>query len=134
METQKKALSVDEAAVFIGLSKNYIYKLVHLKKSLITSSWAGACFSNRRNWKLFFSETDKKRIMKTQGGTMNKGSSKLPPEIITAFEAESAGLTFGTVKLEAHFHDGIPRFVIGRERSIIPGVPTSGVAKEAKNE
>jgi hypothetical protein len=65
---------------------------------------------------------------------MNKGPSKLPPEIIAAFEAEIGGLTFGTVKLEAHFHDGIPRFVIGKERSIILEAPTSGANKEAKNE
>ena len=31
MQTQK-ALSVDEAATFTGLSKNYLYKLVHQKK------------------------------------------------------------------------------------------------------
>jgi len=28
----RKALSVDEAAVFTGLKKNYIYKLIHQKK------------------------------------------------------------------------------------------------------
>jgi excisionase family DNA binding protein len=31
-QTQKAALSVNEAAAFTGLSPNYIYKLVHLKK------------------------------------------------------------------------------------------------------
>ena len=31
METQK-ALNVDEASAFTGLSKNYIYKLVHQRK------------------------------------------------------------------------------------------------------
>jgi excisionase family DNA binding protein len=30
--TQKAALSVEEAAAFTGLSKNYLYKLIHLKK------------------------------------------------------------------------------------------------------
>ena len=28
----KKALTVEEAAAFMGLSKNYIYKLVHQRK------------------------------------------------------------------------------------------------------
>jgi excisionase family DNA binding protein len=28
----QKALSVDEAAIFTGLSKGYIYKLIHQKK------------------------------------------------------------------------------------------------------
>jgi len=31
MQTQK-ALTVDEAATYTGLSRNYIYKLIHLKK------------------------------------------------------------------------------------------------------
>jgi excisionase family DNA binding protein len=31
-QTQKVALSVNEAAVFTGLSPNYLYKLIHLKK------------------------------------------------------------------------------------------------------
>ena len=32
MEQTQKVLSVNEAAAFTGLTKNYIYKLVHLKK------------------------------------------------------------------------------------------------------
>jgi len=32
METQKTALTVDEAAKFTGLSRNYIYKLAHQKR------------------------------------------------------------------------------------------------------
>jgi hypothetical protein len=65
---------------------------------------------------------------------MNKAlpHNKLPPEIIAAFEAEIAGLAFGTVKLEAHFHDGMPRFIIGRERSIVPEAPTSGAVQGGK--
>jgi excisionase family DNA binding protein len=30
--TQKAALTVEEAASFTGFSKNYLYKLIHLKK------------------------------------------------------------------------------------------------------
>jgi excisionase family DNA binding protein len=32
MEQTQKALSVDEAAEFTGLKKNYLYKLIYLKK------------------------------------------------------------------------------------------------------
>jgi excisionase family DNA binding protein len=32
MEQTQRALSVDEAAEFTGLKKNYLYKLIHLKK------------------------------------------------------------------------------------------------------
>ena len=31
-EIQKAALNVDEAAIFTGLSRNYIYKLIHLNR------------------------------------------------------------------------------------------------------
>lgn len=61
-------------------------------------------------------------------------STRLPPEIIADFEAEAAGLEFGTVKLEAHIRDGKPRYVIGRERSIIPEAPTSEADKGTENE
>jgi excisionase family DNA binding protein len=30
--SQKVALTVEEAAAFLGLKKNYLYKLVHLRK------------------------------------------------------------------------------------------------------
>ena len=32
MEHTQKALSVEEAAVFTGYSRNYLYKLIHQKK------------------------------------------------------------------------------------------------------
>ena len=32
MSVQKAALSADEAAIFTGYTRKYIYKLVHLKK------------------------------------------------------------------------------------------------------
>jgi excisionase family DNA binding protein len=32
MQVQKAALSISEAATFTGLSRNYLYKLVHLRK------------------------------------------------------------------------------------------------------
>jgi hypothetical protein len=51
---------------------------------------------------------------------------KIPKEIIAAVDAELEGLAFGTVTLAIHLHDGKPRFVIGRERSIIPEKPSSG--------
>ena len=51
---------------------------------------------------------------------------KIPPELILAFEESCEGLSFGKVKLEAVFHDCIPRFVLTKERSYIPGKITSG--------
>ena len=32
MKHNQKALTVDEAAQFLGFKKNYVYKLIHLKK------------------------------------------------------------------------------------------------------
>jgi excisionase family DNA binding protein len=45
--TQKAALSVEEAAAFTGLSKNYIYKLVHLKKIPHYKPMSGRIFFRR---------------------------------------------------------------------------------------
>jgi excisionase family DNA binding protein len=42
--TQKAALTVEEAAVFTGLSKNYLYKLIHLKKIPHYKPMAGRVF------------------------------------------------------------------------------------------
>jgi hypothetical protein len=45
---------------------------------------------------------------------------KIPGEILTLFDQESEGLTHGLVRLELFLRDGHPRFVLARERSIIP--------------
>ena len=41
---QKAALTIDEAAAFLNLSKNYVYKLVHLKKIPHYKPMAGRLF------------------------------------------------------------------------------------------
>jgi excisionase family DNA binding protein len=41
---QKVALTIDEAAVFLNLSKNYIYKLISLKKIPYYKPMAGRVF------------------------------------------------------------------------------------------
>jgi hypothetical protein len=50
---------------------------------------------------------------------------KIPADIIAELEKE-ADLSFGRVCLEITLHDKHPRFKITREKSIIPGRPTSG--------
>jgi excisionase family DNA binding protein len=42
--TQKVALSVAEAAEFLGLKKNYVYKLVHMKKIAYYKPLGGRVF------------------------------------------------------------------------------------------
>jgi hypothetical protein len=54
----------------------------------------------------------------------------LPTEIIAAVEHELDGLSFGGVSLLIQVHDGRLRYVIAKERSIIPGHPMSGAEKQ----
>jgi hypothetical protein len=62
----------------------------------------------------------------TEGEKMKNSKNTLPTVIIESLEAELEDLAFGTVTLAIHLHDGKPRFVIGRERSIVPEKPKSG--------
>ena len=52
MQTQK-ALSVDEAASFTGLSKNYLYKLVHQKKIPYYKPLGGRVFFRQNELECF---------------------------------------------------------------------------------
>jgi len=52
MQTQK-ALSVIEAAEFTGLSRNYIYKLVHLKKIPFYKPMGGRVFFKQEELESF---------------------------------------------------------------------------------
>jgi excisionase family DNA binding protein len=45
----------------------------------------------------------------------------IPPDIIKTLETEMGGINHGTVSLTIHIRDKHPRFVIGRERSFLPG-------------
>jgi hypothetical protein len=56
----------------------------------------------------------------------------IPPEIVETLETELRGLSFGMVRLEIILHDGQARYRISREKSIMPGKPTSGAAEGAK--
>jgi hypothetical protein len=56
----------------------------------------------------------------------------IPTEIITELERELDGLNFGSVSLVIQVHDGKPRYVIGREQSIVPGKPSSGAGAERR--
>jgi len=51
---------------------------------------------------------------------------KLPNDVLTELEKTLEGLRFAKVNLEISFHDGKPKYRIIVERSIIPGVKTSG--------
>jgi len=51
---------------------------------------------------------------------------KLPENIISDVENEADGLSHGIVTLEIHLRDGHPRYVISRERSIMPDTLTQG--------
>jgi hypothetical protein len=55
--------------------------------------------------------------------------TKIPAEIILELEQETEGLTFGSVRLEIVLHDGYARYKITREKSIVPGKPSSGAEK-----
>ena len=52
MQTQK-ALSVDEAAAFTGLSKNYIYKLIHERKIPFFKPLGGRVFFKQEDLESF---------------------------------------------------------------------------------
>ena len=51
---------------------------------------------------------------------------KLPNSVIAELEKTLEGLHFAKVNLEIMIHDQKPKFRIIVERSIIPGVETSG--------
>jgi hypothetical protein len=48
-----------------------------------------------------------------------KNDMKIPCETLKIFENETDGLDFGEVTLTVYLKDGKPRFVIGRQRSIV---------------
>ena len=52
MQSQK-ALSVDEAAAFTGLSKNYIYKLIHQRKIPFFKPLGGRVFFKQEELESF---------------------------------------------------------------------------------
>jgi hypothetical protein len=61
---------------------------------------------------------------------------RIPPEIIKLVEAEIQGLSHGSVTLTIHLRDYRPRFVIGRERSLLPDLfvtPEELLRREGKN-
>jgi ribosomal protein L30/L7E len=53
---------------------------------------------------------------------------KLPSDVLSELEKTLEGLRFAKVNLEVVFHDGKPKFRIIIEKSIVPGVDTSGGA------
>jgi len=51
----------------------------------------------------------------------------LPKNIIDLVKAEATGLDFGMIRLEIFLRDGRPRYVIVKEKSIIPADDRPGV-------
>lgn len=51
---------------------------------------------------------------------------KLPCDVLAELEKTLEGLRFAKVNLEISIHDQKPKFRIIVERSIVPGVDTSG--------
>jgi hypothetical protein len=58
----------------------------------------------------------------------------IPIDIIAELQRETEGLVFGLVRLEIILHDGQPRYKIIREKSIVPGKPTSGAGPVDDNK
>jgi hypothetical protein len=59
-------------------------------------------------------------------------NGKIPVAAVNELEREAAGITHGAVTLTLHIKDGnLIRFTTGRERSFIPGKPTTGSTPEA---
>jgi hypothetical protein len=55
----------------------------------------------------------------------------IPNTAINVFKQEATGIMHGTVTLTIHVKDGLlSRYVINRERSIIPGRPTTGTSND----
>jgi hypothetical protein len=53
---------------------------------------------------------------------------RIPLEIIAAVEGELDKLKFGSVSLTIQLHDGRPRYIICKERSIILDKSSSGAS------
>ena len=53
METQKAGLNIEEASLFTGLAKNYLYKLVHQKKIPFYKPLGGRLFFKREELEAF---------------------------------------------------------------------------------
>jgi hypothetical protein len=63
---------------------------------------------------------------------------KIPDDVLAVFESETEGLNFGEVTLTVYLRDGKPRYVIGRQRSIMKGVVdlsagSGGLLDDTKN-
>jgi hypothetical protein len=56
----------------------------------------------------------------------------IPPEILKLLEAEIAGISHGSVTLTIHLRDSHPRFVISRERSLLPDTPSGVIRDQGK--
>jgi excisionase family DNA binding protein len=147
MDINQRALTVDEAAQFTGLSKFYIYELTHQKKIPHNKPMNGRVFLNRMSLKHSSSEIGNMPSMRRltvaekkapQSGGLIRGndnltitqsgySGKIPVSGIIDLEHELIGLMHGTATLTLHVKDGhLTRFTTSRERSFVPGKPTTG--------
>jgi len=59
----------------------------------------------------------------------------VPLAAVKELEREAAGIIHGTVTLTLHIKDGnLTRFATSRERSFIPGKPTTGITPNTVTE
>jgi len=59
--------------------------------------------------------------------SQNGFNGNIPPAAIQALEQEAAGVMHGVVTLTFHIKDGhLIRYATGRDRSFVPGKPTTG--------
>jgi hypothetical protein len=106
----------------------------------------GGCILSLTNWKHLFFGIGKMQIMKARAmPEKNKPirgtdaqiiaqigyAGNIPLSAVKELEQEAAGLIHGIATLTIHVKDGkLTRYVASRERSFIPGRPTTGVANE----
>jgi hypothetical protein len=80
-------------------------------------------FSGAKTLTVFWNQTTSRQKWQHRGTVM-----QLPADVLFELEKTLEGLRFAKVNLEVVFHDGKPKFRIIVERSIVPGVNTSGGA------
>ena len=70
-------------------------------------------------------------LLRGDDGTFNIAAKafdgKIPQDAFNDLEHEATGIIHGVVTLTVHVKDGrLSRYVIGRERSYVPGKPMTG--------
>ena len=59
---------------------------------------------------------------------------KIPKDVIAILESEIASMGFGQVSLTVHLRDKKPRYVIGKERSILHEQIAKGIDNNSETQ